>query len=54
MYVGALIYEILADNKLMQQQNSVFEDGTIDNPFAMIESEYYSDFLMSEFFKDTQ
>ena len=49
----AIIYELLSDNNLMQSNNLVFEDGNIDNPFYMKESEYYSDFHTSEFYKET-
>ena len=51
--VDALIYEMLSDDNLMQHQNLVFSDGTVDNPFKMIESEFYSDFHTSEFYKET-
>ena len=51
--VDALILDMLTDKDLMHPSNLIFEDGTVDNPFLVKDTDCYSDFNSSEFYLQT-
>lgn len=51
--IGAIIYDLLSDNKLTNAKNLIFQDGDEQDPFRLSTKNYYGDFDTSEYYVKT-